>query len=200
MSRLKKFALGFTIIELLITIVIIGVASTAMYTLFGTSINQFLGLQKDGLLFGDLALQSQRIAAVLRGTTDITDASNDGLTFYGYFSPSDNYVSLVQYYKTNNGTVLKADVTPMTANPPNGTLITASKKTYTILDPFFSDADTNTFVYVDSSGNALTPPISDLLSIKAIQVNLAVPSDSPTVHGNQTISLQISLRNRKTNL
>lgn len=191
---------GFTIIELLLTIVIITILGTAFYTMFGTSINQFLGLQQDGMRFGDLALQSQRIAAILRGSTDITEATNDDITVYAYFSPNDDYVSLIRYYKTDANTKLLADVTPMTANPPIGTPITANKKTYNIMNPFYADPNVKTFVYLDSAGTTLPTPIADLHTIKGIQVNLAVPSDSPTVNGNQSISLQVSLRNRKTNL
>ncbi len=200
MSHRKFYSGGFTIIELLITIVVIGVVSTAMYTMFVSSINQFFGLQQDSMRFGDLALQSQRVASILRGLTDITEATDDDITVYAYFSPNDNYVSFIHYYKANGNTVMLADVTPMSANPPIGTPLTANKKTYTIMNPFYADPNVKTFVYLDSAGTTIPTPITDLQTIKGIQVNLAVPSDTPVASGNQTISLQVSLRNRKTNL
>lgn len=200
MSYRKFYSDGFTLIELLITIVVIGVVSTAMYTMFVSSINQFFGLQQDSMRFGDLALQSQRVASILRGLTDITAATDDDITVYAYFSPNDNYVSLIRYYKANGNTVMLADVTPMSANPPIGTPITANKKTYTIMNPFYADPNVKTFVYLDSVGTTIPTPITDLHTVKGIQVNLAVPSDTPVASGNQAISLQVSLRNRKTNL
>jgi prepilin-type N-terminal cleavage/methylation domain-containing protein len=196
----RNLQAGFTLVELLVVMLLAGIISTAAYTFFTTSVNQYLAMQQDGIVFGDLARGSQRIAQVVRGLTDITAASNDGITVYAYFYPSDAYVSLVNYYKNAAGTALYADVTPLTSNPPSGTLISASKKTYTILDPMFVNPSVITFVYQDSAGNVLPSPITDLHTIKEIQVNLAVPVKSPTATGNDAVSLLVSLRNRKTNL
>jgi prepilin-type N-terminal cleavage/methylation domain-containing protein len=191
---------GFTLVELLVVIVMIGIVSTGVYTFINTSVSQYLALQSDGMLFGDLASQSQRIAQVLRGLTDITQATATDITAYAYFAPNDANVSQVHYYKNIAGTVLYADVTPMTANPPSGSLITTSKQTYTIISNFYSAPGVSTFVYLDSSGNPLAMPVSDLHTIKNIQINLAVPSKSPSANGNEAVSIQVNLRNRKTNL
>ena len=201
MSRSKWASkAGFTIVELLITMIIASLVSLTAYTVFNTLINQYFGLQQDGSEFTNLAVQSQRIANVLRGLTDITAESNTSLTAYAYFSPDDAYVSLVHYYLNANGTVLYADVTPMTANPPIGTPINSQMTTHTIIDNYHSLAGVNLFQYLDDSGTVLSLPISDEHSIKSIQINLVVPADHPTPNGNQELSLQISLRNRKTNL
>ena len=191
---------GFTLIEMLITMILVTILSVASYTFISTSTSQYLALQQDGVVFGDLASQSQRIAQVLRGLTDITVASADEITMYAYFYPQDAYTSLVHYYKSADGKILYADVTPMTSNPPIGTPITASKKTYTIISPFYAPAGVSTFTYLDPYGIELTMPISDLHTIKEIKVTLAVPVKAPTVNGNDSISLLVSLRNRKTNL
>lgn len=191
---------GFTLIELVVVITLIGIIGTASYTFFNTSTNQYLAIQQDGIVFGDLAAQSQRVAQVLRGLTDITTATSNDITIYAYFYPNDTYVSLIHYYKNAGGTSLFADVTPMTANPPIGTPITASLKTYTIIGSLYAAAGVNTFTYLDSYGTTLALPISDLHTIKEIQVSLAVPVKSPTATGNDAITLLVSLRNRKTNL
>ncbi len=191
---------GFTIIELLISMTVLGVLTIASFTYFGTTTSQYLNLQKDGMAFNDLTVQSQRISKVLRGLTNISAATNDELTVYAYFQPDDTYVSQVKYYKNSQGTALYAEVTPMTANPPIGTLIDSQKKTFTIMGNFLSLPNVHLFDYLDSSGGILNMPIADLHTIKGITINLAVPINAPTNKGNRTMTSTVSLRNRKTNL
>jgi hypothetical protein len=180
------------LVSSLIGIVVFGVANNTF--------NQYFSLQKDSVQFGDLALQSQKIAGVLRGISNIDSVDNNDLNVYAYFSPNDTFVSLVHYYLNTPKTTLYADVTHMTANPPNGSLITSSKLTYTIVDNFYYSASVNTFEYLDASGTNLSLPISDLNIIKGIRVNLAVPSSGPISNSHSTITTMVSLRNRKTNL
>lgn len=191
---------GFTILELVVVITLIGIVSTSMYVFINSSTNQYLSLHADSSSFSDLAIQSQRIANVLRGLTDITEATNDEITMYAYFVPNDTFVSQMRYYKNNEGTKLFADVIPMTANPPIGTLLNDKKRTYTVIDNLKTVAGVNNFEYLDSAGGTLSMPISDLQTIKGIRVNLAVPVDGPTKGGNSSVTLSVALRNRKTNL
>lgn len=191
---------GFTIVELTVVMVISLIVSLTAFTIFSTLLNQYFGLQEDGSEFTNLATQSQRIAGVLRGSTDVISASDNDLSVYAYFSPNDTYVSQVHYYLNGSSTTLYADVTPMTANPPIGTPITAQKVTHTIIDNFHPLSGLSLFAYLDASGNTLSLPIADEHTIKGIQINLAVPAEHPTPGGNQQMSLQVSLRNRKTNL
>lgn len=204
MSRRKITAklgsAGFTIVELTVVMAIALIVSLAAYTIFSTLLNQYFGLQADGSEFTNLATQSQRVANVLRGTTDIVSASANDLTAYAYFSPNDTYVSKVHYYLNSDSTTLYATVTPMTSNPPIGTPIDSQAKTYTIIPSYYAISGLNLFEYLDASGAALSLPISDEHVIKSIKINLAVPANFPTPGGNQQVSLQVELRNRKTNL
>jgi len=200
MSLRKLSSDGFTIVELSMVMILIAIISTATYTFINTSTSQYLALQQDGIVFGDLAFQSQRIAQVVRGLTDISQASADEITMYAYFYPKDTYASLIRYYTDSTKTTLYADVTTMTANPPIGTPIASTKKTYTIISPFYAPTGISTFTYLDSFGATLAMPITDLHTIKEIKITLAVPVKAPVVKGNDSISLLVSLRNRKTNL
>jgi type II secretory pathway pseudopilin PulG len=191
---------GFTIVELTVIMAISLIVSLTAYTIFSTLLNQYFGLQKDSSEFTNLASQSQRIATVLRGLTDIVSASNNDVTVYAYFAPNDSYVSQVHYYLNAGSTTLYADVTPMTANPPIGSLIPAQKETHTIIDDYHVLPGLNLFSYLDGAGNTLSLPLVDENAVKSIQINLAVPADHPTPNGNQQMSLQVFLRNRKTNL
>jgi hypothetical protein len=101
---------------------------------------------------------------------------------------------------SSDGKQLLADVTRMTSNPPVGAENPDTKHTYTIINNFYQASGVSTFVYLDSTGAELSQPISDLKTIKGIRVTLAVPGGNLNNNSNQTISVQVSLRNRKTNL
>lgn len=191
---------GFSLIELLIVMFVISILTTTFVTFSNTSLSQYLSLHRDSLAFGDLATQSQRVANVVRGLTDITQAQDNELTMYAYFAPDDTYVSLVHYYLNPAHTKLLADVTQMTANPPIGTPISASLKTFTIIDSFYLASGLKTFTYYDSGNTLLTPTIADMHIIKTVKITLAVPSISPVATSDTTLSVQVALRNRKTNL
>jgi prepilin-type N-terminal cleavage/methylation domain-containing protein len=195
-----KTSRGFTLVELMVVMVLVGVLSVAFVTFFSTSITQYLALHQDSLAIGELSIKSQRIAKVLRGSTDIISATSTDLSVYAYFYPNDAYVSQIRYYKSADAKILYADVTPMTQNPPLGTPITAQKQTFTIINNFYNLAGVNTFEYLDSSNATLAMPISDLRTIKGIRINLAEPYSSSISQGSNPMSLVVSLRNRKTNL
>ena len=195
---LNKNNSGYTLVELIIVIVVIGIITAFMFSVFNNTFNQYFALQKEGTNFTDLASQTHRISNVLRGATDIISANNSELEVYAYFSPNDQYVSKIKYYKSTNGKKILADITYMTANPPIGNPIPESLKTYTILDNYMSVTNINLFDYLSSSGDVLSMQISNLDTIKGIRVNLAVLSSNENV--DQSVSVQVSLRNRKTNL
>lgn len=185
-------------VELLVVISLVGIVFITFSSFFDNYLVLYSKYQSDASNFTELANQSQRIADVLRGLTDITAESNNSLTAYAYFSPVDTYVSQVHYYLNATNTAVMVDVTPMTANPPIGTLITANEKTYKIISNYYQASGVNLFNYYDASDTLLSLPITDEHSILSIQVNLAEPG-SHTKNG-QTLSITVSLRNRKTNL
>jgi prepilin-type N-terminal cleavage/methylation domain-containing protein len=188
---------GFSLVELVIVMTLTLIMSTMFYTFFKTNLFTYLNLQQDASSFTDVASQSARIANVLRGATDITSAGSNDLVAYAYFYPTDTYVSQVHYYLNAGSTILYADVTPMSSNPPTGTLLTAKKKTYTVVSNFQQTTGLSLFEYLDSGGNAMGLPIADLHTVKGVRVNLGADT---TGSPNQAMTLQVSLRNRKTNL
>jgi len=198
MSHLN--AKGFTLIELLITFLVISIVTTTFITFFNTSISGYLSVHRDSLAFSDLATQSQRVGNVLRGLTSVVGANDNDISAYAYFAPNDTYVSLVHYYLTDNNTKMKADVTLMTANPPTGSQIAGSTKTFVIINNFYLAGGSKTFKYYDLNNNLLSPPINDEHTISTIEVSLAVPSKAPVATSSTTMTVKVSLRNRKTNL
>jgi prepilin-type N-terminal cleavage/methylation domain-containing protein len=196
LNKPKTNQQGFTIAELSVVLVVAAVVVIVAYGFYDTAITKYLALQADGISASDLALQTQRIASILRGATDIITASTTEMTINSYFSPNDAYVSQVRYYKSVNGKQLLADVTPYTSNPPIGTLDTSKAKTYIIISDFYTKTGVSTFEYIDGNGGTMALPINDLHSIKGLRVNLV----SKPSGANNSLSVQVSLRNRKNNL
>lgn len=188
---------GFTLVELMISMVLMSIIFLTFLVFFKSALFDYVDLQADATNLTELSSEDMRVASVVRGLTQISSASANDLSIYAYFFPTDTYVSLVHYYlQQNNGaTQLMADVTPMSANPPIGTPLTAQEKTYTVMDNFYEPSGGSVFTYLDATGNTLSLPISDLETIKGIQINLATPlSDG----GIQALPVQVSLRNLKT--
>lgn len=190
---------GFTLVELLITLVLVVIIGITFLTLFKSTLSNFVNMQGDASASVQLNTQANRLANVLRSVTNITSATENDLVVYAYFYPSDSYVSLLHYYLVTNGgtTQLKADLTPMSANPPIGSPLTAQERTFTIIDNYYQAPGTNLFTYLNTTGSPLPMPISDLQSIKGVQITLAAKTSNGS---NQTMSIEVSIRNRKTNL
>ena len=191
---------GFTVIELSVSIVLIGIATLVLYGIFGSTSKNYFSLQQDSVQFNSVAFQTQRIAAVVRGLTDITEATSTTLKFYAYFSPNDSYVSFLHYRLEGAGPSLLADVTPMDANPPNGNLLTAQKKTSTIIQTYSNQSGVGPFEYLDAAGVVIPQPIADLNTIKGVRITLAQQFENSQLTDIHKNSVTVSLRNRKTNL
>ncbi len=189
---------GFTLVELLIVIVVVGVLFATFGEFFNNNLILFLNQQQNSMNFTELQTESQRIADVLRGATDIVSDQPNQLSVYAYFSPVDTYVSLVNYYLSSNGTQLLAQVTPMTANPPIGTQITSETKTYVIISNYYAPVGSSLFEYYDSGDNLLTPPVSNEKTITGIGINLS----EPIAHSKsgQSLNIFVTLRNRSIGL
>ena len=191
---------GYSLVEVMVTLALVSILSIVLFTGVNTTYSQYLYLQKSGTQFAEMASSSQRIANVLRGTTDMVSVGSNDLTVYAYFYPNDAYVSKVRYYLNAQNNVLLADVIPMTGNPPGGTPITANQKTYTIMSKYYKATGVDLFTFLDAAGNALALPVSDQHIIKGITIKLVAPGADGTATTNKTMTLTVGLRNRKTNL
>lgn len=189
---------GFTLVELLVVFSVLVVLFVSFGTFFTNYLTLYFGYQKDANNFSEIANQSTRISDVLRGIVDISSESSTDLNAYAYFAPTDTYTSVVHYYLSADQKKVMVDVTPMTANPPNGTPIASATKTYTIISNYLPQSGVNLFTYYDSTGATLAPPVANEHTITSIGVNLS----EPTSHSKtgQQLAITVSLRNRKTNL
>ncbi len=186
---------GFTLLEIVLTLAVSSILAITLYSFFSGAMTNYFAMQDDAVKFSTLNGQVQRIGRIIRGATDVRAAAANDLTVYAYFSPRDSVPSQIRYYVS--GVKLMADVTPLSSPPPVGTPVTAQMKTYTLIDTLY--ATSNLFTYLDSAGNTLTST-TNLRDIKGIKVTLSVPPQRGATTKQTTVSLSVSLRNRKTNL
>lgn len=191
---------GFTITEFIIVMMVSSLLIITLYMFTSSSVNSFMRLQAEGLAHSKLADGSFRITRVIRGVNYIEAANADTITAYSYFAPNDQYTSKIRYYLNGTQDKLLAEVTPMTADYPTGTLITAQTKTVTIIDKFYKVAGVPTFVYYDANYSQLTSPVTELQSIKNVTVQLQVKKYDSNANDYVSSKVTVSLRNRKSNL
>lgn len=200
LSRRPNKQSGVTIAELLVVMIASSILLTTLYVFTSSSINDFMRLQADGLAHNKLSESSSRITKVMRGINQIETAEADSITAYSYFAPHDTYTSKIRYYLNANQDKLLADVTPMTANYPIGSLLTNQMRTVTIIDGFKKVPNKDTFMYYDGELTQLTSPVADKQTIKNITVQLFVKKYKSTNPNYVSTVSSVNLRNRKSNL
>ena len=190
---------GFTLVEMVVAMALISILSLTFLIVFKSTLLNYLGLQKQASSFGQLSTQADRVANVLRGAISVESAGDNDLTLYAYFYPSDQFVSLVRYYvgTANGQKQLYADLTPMTANPPLGTLDTTKKRTFVVIPNFYQPTGAKLFTYLNTGGAVLSTPVTDVSVVKTVQISLSTKLEDGKA---QTMNLQVLLRNRKNNL
>lgn len=194
-SLTKLQSRGFTLVELLVSITIITLVIGTFTMFFNQSLTGYLHLQYNASALSNMYVNSARMTRVLRGVTGVEQAKDNELTVYAYFNPADTYVSKLRYYLSGSGPnkQLKADLTPMTADPPTGTPITAQMRTVTIMNNFYQPASSKLFTYLGAGDQALSTPITDTQPIRSIEVNLAMTTRAKNTY---TTSMRVTLRNK----
>lgn len=191
---------GLTLTELIVVMAIMSGLLITVYAFTSSSISSFMQLQAESLARSKLADGSFRVTKVIRSINYIESADNDTITAYSYFAPNDQYTSKIRYYLNGSQDKLLAEVTPMTADYPVGTLLTTQTKEVTIVDNFVKIASEPTFKYYDSNLNQITSPVLDVNSVKNISVNLYVKRYKEVPSKYVSTEVMVNLRNRKSNL
>lgn len=191
---------GLTITELLFVMIASSILLITLYTFTSTSINDFMKLQADGLAHNKLSENSSRITRVIRGVNQIEVAEADSITAYSYFAPDDRYTSKIRYYLNNDQNKLLADVTPMTADYPIGSLLTNQTRTVTIIDGFRKVSGKDTFTYYDNDFTQIASPVVEKQIIKNITLQLFVKKYNTENSDYVSTISSVNLRNRKSNL
>lgn len=196
MSRRSDMQAGFSMVELLISAVVLGIMSGAIYLFFGPTVSSFFKIQKTSIDINDKTTAMYRIAQVLRTGTTISEATGTSLTIYAYFSPQDSVLSKVRYYYSPTDKTLKVDRIRAVGAAPNYTYPTANTETKLLLNKVSLTGDV--FSYSDANGGTGPFTLDTYKDIKSIAVNF----DSPTTYRSEKnqMKIDVELRNRKTNL
>lgn len=192
---------GFTIVELLVVTILIAVTIVLTSFLISDSFTKFMRLQVEGIEFGRVSMNTQRVAQVIRGATELVSADGTDLRLNSYFSPNDNVQSQIHYYTVKNPDnkfyTLKAEVTPYDVNPPIGTLQTNNTREYTITERYLANPIPLFRYFSATDTEYTTVPLTNPSTVKAIQVTIIDPSMS---NQTSTSTIKVTMRNKKTNL
>jgi type II secretory pathway pseudopilin PulG len=197
MSPLNKNSKGFTIAEMVIVVSLVALVSIIFANFFSDNFKSYLQLQQTTVTINTLNSSSQRIARVVRGMTTITDASEDTLSGFAYFTPRDDTLSKVRYFFDSQSNSIKVGVTPASGSAPNYNYNPVDEVITTVAEGVVSTKPI--FLYKDSSGTNTEFTTETYKDIKAINIDLvstAIPGKSVPLE----ISTTVTLRNRKTNL
>lgn len=191
----RKKESGMTIIELLVTMVMIAILSPLILGFFWSAVNNFLKIQTTAALVSKETQALTRIEQVLRGGTQITNATATSLTIYAYFSPADSTLSQVTYTYDAPSSTIKVDQIPASGTAPNYTYNQSDKKTITILSGV--KLKNSLFTYEDAIGGTGPFDNSTYQNIKMINIDIY-----GTVAGNTAttqVKSSVLLRNRRVN-
>lgn len=195
MSRRSKWTSGYSLIELLFVIAIISIMTTSLVALVTQSSRGYRYLQTQSEASVDLSNTLNRVAKVVRGTSDVISAQPNSLSIYAFFSPNDAVVNKITYFV--QGSTLKATVVPPTGTAPNYTYDDANGTTYTLADDL-TGAGT-VFNYFDASGIQLGSGFS-VSQIKQISIEVTINPNTKVLRKPLTSQTTVTLRNKKTNL
>jgi len=188
---------GFTIVELMVSISLIGSIIVVFSIFFTSNYQGYLNLQLGTMRLADTSNGLQRTARVLRGVTTITDAQSKSLTGFAYFTPRDETLSKVRYFYDAGQRKLRVGVIPATGSAPNYTYNEADEQLTTIAENINDSQPI--FSYLNASGDPATFTSSNYKDIYGISISLA--SDTVNNVADATVlKTSVSLRNRKINL
>ena len=186
---------GYTISELAIVIVLIGIASTIMTMAFNATYRDLGQMSSVMMRSNDQVLAMQRMAQVIRSGTRITEATNVRLTIFAYFSPGDATLSQVTYYLDPANEKLKVDKIPATGSPPTYTYNPANKRTAILINSYSQVGDL--FKYYDAIGDTGPFNVDEMQNIQKITIGLHNKAYANVAQ--QDLTTTVILRNRKVN-
>lgn len=192
----KKNQLGFTLIEIVVAVAILGIVSiifgnyvTQSYRTirFINEFNDAVESGKKGTRVMNKELRESNQAA--NGAYVINAASDQELIF---FSDIDNDGQTERIHYFLQGTNLQKGVIEPTGNPA----IYTGQETITTISPYIANSAVPLFTYYDQSNSLLTAPIN-LALIKLVHTHLEINVTPERAPNSYMIETNVHLRNLK---
>jgi len=191
-----KKSRGFTIIEMIVVIFIIGLISLAAAT-FQNDIFSLNKIVSDSIsaqdemrkVFKMITAEIRSASSSNSGAYPISDLSQNSFIFYSDID-GDGLKERIRYFLSAGALkkgILKPSGSPLTYNPANETL---SDVVYDV-----ANGSTAVFNYYDKDYDGTTAPLADpinVISVRLIKITIVID--------NMTFTTQVSMRNLKDNL
>lgn len=181
---------GFTLLELLVVILILGIVMAGVYSVY-------MSQQKSFLIQEDVAEMQQNLrAAMFTMVREIRLAGCNptGKATAGIVTASANTISVTMDICGNNPNVDPPDGDTGDANEAvtyalmdtdgDGTVDSVGRNTGGGLQPVASNIETMNFVYLDGNGNVT----ADLTQIRSVQLTVVARTENPSVGFRNTAS------------
>ncbi len=209
MTKIKEFdqrnRLGFTVIELLIGLFVLGLVALAAWTIlidafsFNDLISLNLGVQEEAR--NALKMMTAEIRAASPssgGAHPIAEATTTSLTFYSNID-NDALKERIRYFL--DGEILKKGTIKPTGNPP--AYNPADEKIKEVIHSVTNGVAIPVFEYYDANYDGATLPLNqpiDELAVRLVKVAVHIEPASRTSLDPLILETQVSIRNVKDNL
>lgn len=198
MSSRRLMQSGFTIVELLMVIAIIGILIVVTMQVFSASYQGYFNTLENTLRTSEVSSAVQRTSRIIRGIHVITKAGDYELEGFAYLTPRDATLSKLRYYLNTTTKAFNVDVIPASGSAPSYNYNPADKKTYTILSNAVDTKPIFKYRGLDFSVQQFAPDAYK--DIKAISINLSKARIKSQTNTPIEISTTVSIRPRKSNL
>ncbi|MEK7548329.1 MAG: type II secretion system protein, partial [Patescibacteria group bacterium] len=116
---------GFTVIEMIITIFIVGVLGAIVTATLTKSLQDNARVEQETIVQRDLSLALDRVGKVIRSTTQLLAASQTNLKIRGFAKSADQAPSEIEYYLENGS--WKFSVIAASGLPPDYIYLSSDK-------------------------------------------------------------------------
>jgi len=187
---------GFTVLELLVVTVIIGLISLPLTTLAIKGLTSYNFLDMQSNTSAELAILSGKITSVVRSATSVDTAQGGTLIVYAYKTKTDTVVSKYRYFISGN--TLSLGITPASGSAPNYTYSSGSE-VVKVLRTDMAMGSSSIFSYYDTSGAQLSDTFG-ANEVRQIGVLLTANPNPKLMATPVTITTQVTIRNLMSTL
>lgn len=188
---------GFTVLELIIVIFIVGVLGAIVAATLTKSLQDNARVEQETIVQRDLSLALDRVGKVIRSTTQLLAASQTNLKIRGYARAADLAPSEIEYYLDNGA--WKLSVIAASGTPPNYTYLPGNKVVSLLAGKLTNDLNDPLFRFYDQKGLLLSFPVIQA-AVTVIEIRPKGTDSKSSLTKPVELSTKVHLRNFKTNL